>query len=113
MTWEKSGKELLESDVIGWEEAIWPISRSRRKKTRPWGKQQVVAQIIHIDGDLVRLSVLRSDIIENNIGSDLKPHKVGTTIIKKRQTLMRGSPERLHWSEEEVRAALLTQHDSP
>ena len=50
-----------------------------------------------------------ASVIENIIGSELRPHKVGTTITKKRSTLLRGSPERLHWSEEDVREALLSQ----
>ena len=107
MTWTQSG-EFVESDVVEWTEAIWPPSHSRRrKKSRPWGKQKVTAQITAVDGDFVKLTVLRSSITENIIGSELKPHKVGTIITKKRQTLMRGEPERLLWSEEDVRKALL------
>lgn len=111
MTWEKSQGDFLESDVVEWVEAIWSpkksYGRSRRKKSRPWGKQKVVAQIAQIDNDFVTLTVLKSTVIENNIGSDLKPHKVGSTITKKRSTLLRGEPERLLWSEEDVRTALL------
>ena len=110
MVWEKSEGALLESDVIGWVEAIWPPSRSRRrKKSRPWGKQKVIAQIESIEGEFVRLKVLTASVTENTLGTDLRPHKTGTIITKKRATLLRGNPERLHWSEEDVRAALLAQ----
>lgn len=110
MAWTQSG-EFVESDVVEWTEAIWPPSHSRRrKKSRPWGKQKVTAQITAVDGDFVKLTILRSSITENIIGSELKPHKVGTIITKKRQTLMRGEPERLLWSEEDVRKALLEHH---
>lgn len=113
MAWTQSG-EFVESDVVEWTEAIWPPSHSRRrKKSRPWGKQKVVAQIAHIDGDFVKLTVLKASVIENLISSDLRPHKVGTTITKKRPTLLRGNPERLLWSEEDVRAALLAQPRIP
>lgn len=108
MVWTQLG-EFVESDVVEWTEAIWPHSHSRRrKKSRPWGKQKVIAQITAVDGDFVKLTVLRSSIVENIIGSELKPYKVGTTITKKRQTLLRGEPERLLWSEEDVRKALLS-----
>lgn len=108
MTWEKSG-EFVESDVVEWTEAIWPPSHSRRrKKSRPWGKQKIVAQIAHIEGDFVKLTVLKASVTENLIGSDLRPYQLGTSITKKRTTLLRGSPERLLWSEEDVRAALLS-----
>lgn len=111
MTWEKSG-EFVESDVVEWTEAIWPPNHSRRrKKSRPWGKQKVTAQITAVDGDFVKLTILKSEITENIIGSELKPHKVGTTITKKRQTLLRGEPERLLWSEEDVRKTLLSYND--
>ncbi len=98
MTWEKSGESFVESDVVEWTEAIWPPSHNRRrKKSRPWGKQKIVAQITATDGDFIKLIILKSAITENIIGSDLKPHKVGSTITKKRSTLLRGEPERLLW----------------
>ena len=106
MTWEKAG-QFVESDVVEWVEAIWSPNKFKKKKSRPWGKQKVIAQVAHIEGDFVKLTVLKATVIENIIGSELRPHKVGATITKKRQTLLRGNPERLHWSEEDVRAALL------
>ncbi len=108
MTWEKSVGEFVESDVVEWVETIWPPnSPRRRKKSLPWGKQKVIAQITAIEGDLLKLTILKSEITENIIGGELRPHKVGSTITKKRATLLRGEPERLLWSEEDVRAALL------
>jgi len=106
MAWEQT-KEFVESDVVEWVEAIWPVTRYKRKKSKPWGKQKVTAQIASIEGDLVKMTVLKAIVIENIIGSDLKPHKIGTTITKKRQTLLHGNPERLHWSEEDVREILV------
>lgn len=109
MAWEKSDSNFVESDVVEWTEAIWPPSHSRRrKKSRPWGKQKVIAQITAIDGDFIKLTILKSEITENILGSELKPHKVGSTITKKRTTLLHGEPGRLLWSEEDVRRTLLT-----
>ena len=106
--WEKSAEEFVISDVIEWTETIWPPRNPRsRKKPRPWGKQKVTAQITEIDAEYVKLTVLKSEITENIIGSALKPHKIGTPLTKKRRTLLRGEPERLLWSEEDVRKALL------
>jgi hypothetical protein len=106
MTWEKAG-QFVESDVVEWVEAMWSPNKFKKRKSRPWGKQKVVAQIASIEGEFVKLTVMKAAVIENIVGSELRPHKVGTTITKKRSTLLRGHPERLHWSEEEVRAALL------
>ena len=104
--------EFVESDAVEWTEAIWPPSHSRRrKKSRPWGKQKVTAQITAIEGDFVKLTVLKSAITENIIGSELNPYKVGTIITKKKATLIKGEPQRLHWSEEDVRLFSLNQKD--
>lgn len=111
MKWTQSD-EFVESDVVEWAEAIWPPNHARRrKKSRPWGKQKVTAQITAIEGDFVKLTVLKSAITENIIGSELKPHKVGTSLTKKKATLIKGEPQRLHWSEEDVRLFYLMQKD--
>lgn len=108
MTWEKSTKEFVVSDVIEWTETIWPPRNPRsRKKPRPWGKQKVTAQITEIEAEYIKLTVLKSEIIENTIGSELKPHKVGSVITKKKDTILKGDPQRLHWSEEDVRFNLI------
>lgn len=107
MAWEKS-QEFVESDVVEWVEAIWSPNKYKKGKSKPWGKQKVVAQIVSIEKDYLKLTVLKATVIENIIGSELRPHKVGSTLTKKQSTLLRGNPERLHWSEEDVRAALLT-----
>ena len=114
MAWEKIGGDFVESDVVEWTEAIWPPSTPRRKRRGraappPLGKQKIVAQISGIEGDFIKLTILKSEITENINGYDLKPHKIGSIITKKRSTLLRGNPERLLWSEEDVRKALLVQ----
>ncbi len=109
MVWEKSGDFVL-SDVIEWTEAIWPLRRSRRRtKPRSVGKQKVIGQITEIEGDFIKLTVLKSELLENTVAKELLPHKVGSILTKKRATLLRGEPQRLHWSEEDVRTALLSQ----
>jgi len=109
MTWEKSTKKFVVSDVIEWTETIWPPRNPRsRKKPRPWGKQKVTAQITEIEAEYIKLTVLKSEIMENTIGSELKPHKVGSALTKKKDTILKGEPQRLHWSEEDVRVALIT-----
>lgn len=106
--WEKAGGAFVVSDVIEWTETIWPPRNPRsRKKPRPWGKQKVTAQITEIDADYIKLTVLKSEITENTIGSELKPHKVGSALSKKKGTILKGEPQRLHWSEEDVREILL------
>lgn len=108
MTWEKSTKDFVVSDVIEWTETIWqPRNPRSRKKPRPWGKQKVTAQITEIEAEYIKLTILKSEITENILGSELRPHKTGSSITKKKQTVLKGEPQRLHWSEETVRKALL------
>ena len=113
MVWEKAQGEFVESDVVEWVEAIWSPNKFKKKKSRPWGKQKVVAQIASIEGEFVKLTVLKATVIENIIGSELRPHKVGGTITKKQATILRSNPERLHWTEEDVRMALLSEGCNP
>ncbi len=108
MTWKQSGDGFLESDVLKWKEAMWAPKR-RRKQRHPWGEQEVTGEVTAIDGDFVSLKVLKAEITKSNVAADLKPHKVGAVIRKKRATLMKGKPKRLYWSEEEVRAALIDE----
>jgi hypothetical protein len=109
MKWTQSG-EFVESDVIEWTETIWPPRSSRsRKKPRPLGKQKVTAQITEIEAEYIKLTVLKSEITENTIGSELKLHKVGSALTKKKDTILKGEPQRLHWSEEDVRTLFVTQ----
>ena len=109
MTWEQSDSTFIESDVIEWTEAVWPRRTARRRKSKPSpvGKQKIIAQITGIDGDFIKLIVLKSEIVENTVAKELHPPKPGSVITKKRATLLRGEPHRLHWSEEDVRKALL------
>jgi len=114
MTWEKSTKEFVVSDVIEWTETIWPPRNPRsRKKPGPWGKQKVTAQITEIEADYIKLMILKSEITENTIGLELKPHKVGSVITKKKGTILKGEPQRLYWSEEDVRDSLLKDRQNP
>ncbi|MDE2336627.1 MAG: hypothetical protein KGL10_04890 [Alphaproteobacteria bacterium] len=109
MTWEQSDS-FVTSDVIEWTEAIWPRRKTRRRsKPRPVGKQKIIAQVIEMDGDFIKLTILKSELLENTVARELLPHKVGTVITKKRATLLSGAPQRLHWSEEDVRKALLEE----
>ena len=105
MTWKQSGDGFVESDVLKWKDALWAHKR-RRKQRHPCGEQEVTGQITAIDGDYVSLKVMKAEITKSNVAADLKPHKVGAVIRKKRQTLLRGHPERLLRSDEDVRAAL-------
>lgn len=108
MSWTDSDDQLVISDVIEWTETVWPPRKPRRKsKPKPLGKQKVTGQITGIEGDFITLIILKAEITDNPHKADIKPHTVGKAITKKRQTILKGEPQRLHWSEEDVRNDLI------
>lgn len=110
LNWDSTVGEFVISDVIEWTETIWPARKPRRKsKPKPLGKQKVIGQITGIEGDFITLTILKAEITDNPHRADIRPHQVGTTITKKKQTILKGNPHRLHWSEEDVRAVLLAE----
>ena len=107
--WDRTVGEFVLSDVIEWTETIWPARKPRRKqKPKPLGKQKVTGQITGIEGDFITFTILKAEITENPHRTEIRAHQIGTIITKKRQTILKGEPQRLHWSEEDVRATLLT-----
>jgi len=110
LNWESTVGELVVSDVIEWTETIWPTRKPRRKsKPKPLGKQKVTGQITGVEGDFITLIILKAEITDNPHRADIRPHQAGTTITKKQQTILKGDPQRLHWSEEDVRKTLLKE----
>lgn len=110
MSWTDSDDQLVISDVIEWTETVWPPRKPRRRqRPKPLGRQKVTGQITALEEEFVTLIVLKSEIIENPHRADIRPHQVGKAITKKRQTILKGEPHRLHWSEEDVRAVLLAE----
>lgn len=108
LNWESTVRELVLSDVIEWTETIWPVRKPRRKsKPRPLGKQKVTGQITGIEGDFITLIILKAEITDNPHRADIRPHQAGMAITKKKQTILKGEPQRLYWSEEDVRQSLI------
>lgn len=108
LNWESAVGELVISDVIEWTETIWPARKPRRKsKPKPLGKQKVTGQITEIEGDFITFTILKAEITDNPHRADIRPHQAGTTITKKHQTILKGEPQRLHWSDESVRKLVL------
>ena len=56
------------------------MRREWKSRAAPVGQQKVIAQIIEIDGDFIKLTVLKSELLENTVAKVLVPHKVGTVI---------------------------------
>ena len=112
MEWLPADSGILEADVVRWEEAIWAPKR-RRRQNRPWGSQEVIGQVTALDAEYVSIKVMKAEITENNIAAELKPHRPGTVIRKKRVTLQKGGVQRMSWSDEGARSAALREKKPP
>ena len=105
---------IIEGDVLRWTQVIWSDQKQGRGKDKKHvirGKQQVTAQITDIDNDFITLKVIEAEITETNSGRPLYPHKPEEIIRKKQSTLTRGNLERLIWSDETARHAIITQNE--
>jgi len=69
----------------------------------------VTAQILRVDWDWVELVVLGGSIASEKSGWKVSPVASGTEVRRKRQTVEKGKPERLLWSDETVRALLVAR----
>lgn len=110
LPWSSDVSRLAVSDVLRWTEAIWPPGRRFRGKTRtrraaPWGEQRVTAQLLESDArGYLKLRVMKSVVTKNPHQMLLKCHAKGDLLVKRRETIMRGQPQRLPWSDEAQRA---------
>ena len=108
LPWSSDVSRLAVSDVLRWSEAIWPErkrARGKGRKAAPWGEQRVTAQLLEVDAKgYLKLRVMKAALTKNEHQMPLKCHAKGNVIVKKRDTIMRGQPQRLPWSDEAQRA---------
>ena len=105
--WIPCGGGFMEADVIRWKEAVWE-KRSRRRHGRAVnaGERMVVAEVISDKDGWVELLVRGCTIVSEKPGWLLKPLPTKLATRRRRQTIERGNPERLLWSDESARAGL-------
>ena len=109
--WVSCGSGFIEADVIRWKEGVWE-RRSRRKNARAvnFGDRIVTGEVIQDDGDgWVRILVRRSEIVSEKPGRRIAPLPKESEIRRKRSTIERGKAERLLWSDETARGALISR----
>ena len=105
--WIPCGSGFMEADVIRWKEAAWE-KRSRRRNARAVnaGERMVIAEVISDKDGWVELLVRGCSIVSEKPGWLLKPLATNLAMRRRRQTIERGAPERLLWSDESARAVL-------
>ena len=104
--WTSCGKYFSANDIIRWKQPIWPDAKGkrRRKKVVKKGERRTTAFVLELDDrGYVRLSVLKDEVIANTYGVPLDLFKKDDVIVRKRETIEKGNPERLIWTDETAR----------
>lgn len=108
--WMPVGDGFIEADVIRWKE---PVFKNRRRgRPARLGERLVTAEVLRDDGGSgwVDLLVRHSEVVSAHPGwnlSDVLLPPTGTETKRRRRTILRGDPERLVWSDESARAAVI------
>lgn len=102
--------DFIEADVVRWTQGVFD-RRGGAKKSLLIGELRVVAEVLQCSDDgWLRLLVRASEITrETYAGKPVPALTVGSTIKRARKTILRGKPERLPWSDESARQAILSR----
>jgi hypothetical protein len=112
LKWVACGNGFITADVVRWKESVWE-KRSRRRNARVVnvGERVVTAEVLREDEDgwvflLTRACVLSSERIP---GRKVTLLPKGGNLRRKRNTIERGKPERILWSDESARAIVASK----
>jgi hypothetical protein len=108
--WISVDKKFIEADVIRWEEAVFARSGRRSRRPIKIGSRRVTAEVTKgPDGDgWVTLLVRQCEVLtETVIGQVVEKFNDGSALRRSRKTILRGAPERLLWTDETARDAVL------
>lgn len=108
--WLSCGTEFIVADVIRWREPIWkPQPRSSKKKPTMIGQRAVTGQVLKIDRNGWAHIQVAACTVEQSPRSwhPVHPLKVGETIRRRRSKIGQGKVDRLLWSDETARAAIV------
>lgn len=101
-------KDFIAADVVRWTEGVFDRRRKGKKSMRI-GERQMIGEVLHRGEDgWVRLLIRASTITKDEIyGKSIPMMKPGMQLRRGVNTLLRGKPERLKWSDESARDAVL------
>jgi hypothetical protein len=104
--WLPCGSGFIEADVIRWTESVW--HKPKRGRATKTGECQVTAEVIGDTDGWVQLLVRDCRPVGQETVAGALP-SVGSQIRRKRQTIEKGRPERLLWSDEAARALIVAR----
>jgi hypothetical protein len=112
--WIPCGGGFIAADVIRWRELVWrDVDRRGSVQAVNTGERVVMAEVVSVEGDWVELLVRGCTVASEMPGWKLEPLENGVAVRRKRRTIERGKPERLLWSDEGVRALLVSRFPTP
>jgi hypothetical protein len=107
--WIPCGSGFIEADVIRWNEGVWQKPRRRRGRAVNIGERVVIAEVVRDEGGWLDLLVRGCTVANEKPGRKVLPLAKNTEVRRKRHTIEKGKPERLLWSDESVRALLVSK----
>ena len=110
MGWISCGKGFIEADVIRWREPIWkPQGRTSKKPPTMLGFRTVTAQVLKFDRyGWVHVQVAACTVEPLlRCTKQLYPLETGKPVRRKRDKIGQGKIERLLWTDETARDAIL------
>lgn len=102
--------DIIRADVIRWTEGVFS-RRGRSKKSLRVGERQVVAEVLkRTDDGWLLLLIRRCTITQDEFaGGSIPALKLESEVRRAVKTVRRGKPERLLWSDESARDAIIQQ----
>ena len=104
--WLACADGFIQADVIRWQEGIWERRGPKGARSMKVGEREVIAEVIDGPDEQGFVTLLIRDckvFTEHLRNADLKP---GTQVRRKVQTIVRGAPARMRWSDEAARGVV-------
>jgi hypothetical protein len=109
--WVPITDRFIAADVIRWKERVYLNRPSRRGRGVKIGERVMTAEVLKGPDSRgwVRLLVRQCEPLVEYTVRKLPSYMNGAEIKRARKTIMRGSPERLTWSDENARAVVTSK----
>jgi hypothetical protein len=113
--WIACGEVFIEADVIRWKEAVWKPKARRNSRAVKIGDRTMTAQVLKLTPDGWALLVVKKCETTNaeTWWRTIPALKAGAELRRRPATLSRGRVERLPWSDESARAAVVSRFLKP
>ena len=111
--WVPCGNGFIEADVIRWSEGVWQEPQHSWNRAVHIGDRVVIAEVLRDHGEWVKLLVRDCIVTSETTGHHVAPLAKNAAVRRTRETIVKGNPERLLWSDESARAFLVSRFLRP